>query len=172
MPFDLERFVAGQEGVYEGALRELRAGRKTGHWIWFIFPQLAGLGRSETSRFYAIESIDEARAYLEHPVLGPRLLECTGAVLGTSGVTADHIFGSLDAMKVRSSMTVFHRAAPEEPWFGQVLERFYEGVEDETTAALLLEPDLLPAPAWWDETATGEPMPNWEAIIRTQRSEH
>jgi uncharacterized protein (DUF1810 family) len=128
MPFDLERFVTAQQGVYDGALRELLQGRKTGHWIWFIFPQLAGLGRSDVSRFYGIESIDEARAYLAHPILGPRLLECAGAVLRTSGVTADQIFGSLDAMKVRSSMTLFHRAAPDEPLFGQVLERFYEGV--------------------------------------------
>lgn len=135
--FDLERFVTAQQGGYDGVVRELRAGRKTTHWIWFIFPQLAGLGRSDVSRFYAIESIDEARAYLAHPILGPRLLECAGAVLGTSGVTADQIFGSLDAMKVRSSMTLFHRAAPDEPLFGEMLERFYEGAEDETTVALL-----------------------------------
>ena len=121
MSFDLERFVEAQTGVYEGVLRELRAGRKTGHWIWFIFPQLAGLGRSEMSRFYGIASLDEARAYLDHPVLGPRLRECVGAVLATSGATADQIFGSLDAMKVRSSMTLFHRAAPDEPLFVEVL---------------------------------------------------
>lgn len=137
MPFDLERFVAAQEGVYDGVARELRAGRKTGHWIWFVFPQVAGLGRSDMSRRYAIESIEEARAYLEHPVLGPRLLECVSAVLETSGLTADQIFGSLDAMKVRSSMTLFHRAAPDEPLFGQVLERFYGGVTDEATEELL-----------------------------------
>jgi uncharacterized protein (DUF1810 family) len=137
MPFDLERFVAAQEGVYDGALRELRAGRKTGHWIWFIFPQLVGLGRSETSRFYGIESVDEARAYLEHPVLGPRLRECVSAVLATSDATADQIFGSLDAMKVRSSMTLFHRAAPDESLFAQVLERFYGGVGDNATDAML-----------------------------------
>lgn len=139
MPFDLERFVAAQEGIYEGALRELRAGRKTGHWIWFIFPQLVGLGRSEMSRAYGIESLDEARAYLAHPVLGHRLRECVNAVLVTSGTTADAIFGSLDAMKVRSSMTLFHRAAPEEPLFAEVLERFYGGVSDEVTDALLKE---------------------------------
>ena len=133
MPFDLERFVTAQEGVYEGALRELRQGRKTGHWIWFIFPQLRGLGRSEMSRFYGIESLDEARAYLEHPVLGARLRECAGAVLATSGRTAEEIFGSLDAMKARSSMTLFHRAAPEEPSFLDVLERFYGGVADDAT---------------------------------------
>jgi uncharacterized protein (DUF1810 family) len=137
MPFDLERFVTAQQGVYEGALRELRQGRKTGHRIWFIFPQLVGLGRSELSRFYGFESLAEARAYLEHPVLGPRLRECVGAVLATSGLTAEQIFGSLDAMKVRSSMTLFHRAAPDEPLFGQVLERFYQGVEDPATVELL-----------------------------------
>ena len=137
MSFDLERFVAAQEGVYEGALRELREGRKTGHWIWFIFPQLVGLGHSEMSRFYGIESLDEARAYLDHPVLGPRLRECVSAVLATSGATADQILGSLDAMKVRSSMTLFHRAAPHEPLLAEMLERFYGGVADEATDALL-----------------------------------
>jgi uncharacterized protein (DUF1810 family) len=145
MAFDLERFVVAQQGVYESVLRELRAGRKTSHWIWFIFPQLAGLGRSEMSRFYGIKSIDEARAFLAHPILGPRLLECVSAVLGTSGVTADQIFGSLDAMKVRSSMTLFHRAAPDEPLFGQVLERFYGGVPDESTGGRI--PDRQPPQA-------------------------
>jgi uncharacterized protein (DUF1810 family) len=137
VPFHLERFVSAQQGVYEGALRELRQGRKTGHWIWFIFPQLAGLGRSETSRFYGIESLAEARAYLDHPVLGARLRECAGAVLATSGRTAEDIFGSLDAMKVRSSMTLFQRAAPDEVLFTQVVERFYGGVGDNATDALL-----------------------------------
>ena len=137
MPSDLERFVRAQEGVYESVLRELRAGRKTGHWIWFIFPQLAGLGRGEISRFYGIESLDEARAYLDHPVLGPRLLECVSAVLATSGVTAEAIFGSLDAMKVRSSMTLFHRAGPDESLFNETLERFYGGVADAATDAML-----------------------------------
>ena len=137
MPFDLERFVAAQQGVYEGALRELRLGRKTGHWIWFIFPQLIGLGRSQMSRFYGIESIDEARAYLDHSVLGPRLRECVSAILATSGMTADQIFGFLDAMKVRSSMTLFHRAAPDDPLFVEVLERFYGGVADAATEAML-----------------------------------
>ena len=137
MAFDLERFSAAQQGVYEGALLELRQGRKTGHWIWFIFPQLVGLGRSEVSRFYAIESIGEARAYLEDPVLGPRLRECVRAVLSTTGKTADQVFGSLDAIKIRSSMTLFHRAAPNEPLFVEMLERFYEGVPDEATDALL-----------------------------------
>ena len=142
MPFDLERFVAAQEGGYEGALRELRQGRKTGHWIWFIFPQLAGLGRSEMSRFYGIESLAEARAYLDHPVLGARLRECVGAVLATSGRTAEEIFGSLDAMKVRSSMTLFQRAAPEVPLFREMLDRFYAGFTDDATDTLLRQ--LLP----------------------------
>jgi uncharacterized protein (DUF1810 family) len=137
MAFDLERFVAAQEGVYDGALRELHQGRKTGHWIWFILPQLVGLGRSEMSRFYGIASLAEARAYLDHPVLGPRLRECVDAVLATSGRTADEIFGSLDAMKVRSSMTLFHRAAPDEPVFKEMLERFYAGITDDATDALL-----------------------------------
>jgi excisionase family DNA binding protein len=141
MDFDLERFVKAQEGVYDGVLGELRAGRKTGHWIWFIFPQVAGLGRSEMSRFYGIASLDEARAYLDHPVLGPRLRECVHAVLATSGASADQIFGSLDAMKVRSSMTLFHRAAPGEPLFREVLERFYGGVADAATDAMLTVPE-------------------------------
>lgn len=137
MPFDLERFIAAQEGVYAGALGELRQGRKTGHWIWFVFPQLVGLGRSDMSRRYGIVSLAEARAYLEHPVLGARLRECASAVLRTQGPTADQIFGPLDAMKVRSSMTLFHRAAPDEPLFAEVLERFYAGHADESTDALL-----------------------------------
>lgn len=137
MSFDLERFVAAQAGVYEGALRELRAGRKTGHWIWFIFPQLVGLGRSEMSRRYGIVSLDEARAYLEHHVLGPRLRECVSAVLATPGVSAVKIFGHLDAMKVRSSMTLFHRADPDEPSFLEILERFYSGLSDEATDRML-----------------------------------
>jgi uncharacterized protein (DUF1810 family) len=139
MSFDLERFVTAQDGVYEGVLRELRQGRKTSHWIWFVFPQVVGLGRSDLSRFYAIESVAEARAYLDHPILGPRLRECVGAVLATSGLTADQIFGSLDAMKVHSSMTLFQRAAPDEPLFMEVLERFYGGATDDATDALLAE---------------------------------
>ena len=133
MSFDLDRFVQAQAGTYESALRELRDGRKTGHWIWFIFPQVAGLGRSEVSRFYAIESLGEAQAYLAHPVLGPRLRECAAALLSVPGRTAERILGGIDALKVRSSMTLFHRAAPDEPIFRQVLDRFYGGVEDELT---------------------------------------
>jgi uncharacterized protein (DUF1810 family) len=136
MSYDLERFVAAQEHVYGGVLEELRRGRKTGHWIWFIFPQVSGLGSSGMSQRFAISSLDEARAFLDHPVLGARLRACAAIVLATPR-TADEIFGSLDAMKVRSSMTLFHRAAPDEPLFGQVLDRFYAGVEDELTIALL-----------------------------------
>ena len=135
--FDLDRFVAAQEGMYPGALAELRAGRKTGHWIWFVFPQLAGLGRSEMSRHYALTSLAEARAYLAHPVLGPRLRECADATLATRGRTAEEILGGIDAVKLRSSMTLFHRAAPDEPVFQDVLDRFYDGVPDRATDELL-----------------------------------
>jgi uncharacterized protein (DUF1810 family) len=131
--FDLERFVKAQEGVYEGVLDELRAGRKVGHWIWFIFPQVAGLGYSAMSQLYAISSLAEAQAYLVHPVLGPRLRECAALVLATWGRSALEIFGSIDAVKLRSSMTLFHRAAPDEPLFRQVLERYYDGIADAAT---------------------------------------
>lgn len=137
MASDLERFVAAQRPAYDAVIVELRAGRKTGHWIWFIFPQAAGLGRSEMSRWYAISTLDEARAYVAHPVLGARLHECAGLVLATKGRTATDIFGSLDAMKVRSSMTLFHRAAPDDPVFRAVLDRFYDGEPDPATDALI-----------------------------------
>ena len=137
MAFDLERFVAAQGHAYAGALRELRAGRKTGHWIWFVFPQLAGLGRSAMSQQYAIRSLDEATAYLAHPVLGPRLHECAEALLAVTGRSADEILGGIDAVKVRSSMTLFHRAAPADPLFLAVLDRFYDGRPDAATDALL-----------------------------------
>jgi uncharacterized protein (DUF1810 family) len=137
MSFDLDRFVAAQEGVYPTALEELRNGRKTGHWIWFVFPQVAGLGRSETSRHYAIGSLAEARAYLDHPVLGPRLRESTDLLLAIKERTAEEILGSLDAMKVRSSATLFHRAAPDERRFADVLDRFYGGLVDPATDANL-----------------------------------
>jgi uncharacterized protein (DUF1810 family) len=137
VPLGLERFVQAQAGSYEGALRELRDGRKTGHWIWFIFPQVQGLGRSDVATYYALASLDEARAYLAHPVLGPRLRACASALLAVSDRSAEAILGGLDAMKVRSSMTLFHRAAPDEPVFGQVLDRFYGGVEDELTISRL-----------------------------------
>jgi uncharacterized protein (DUF1810 family) len=136
MPYDLERFAVAQEDVYDEVLHELRSGRKSGHWMWFIFPQIAGLGRSSMSAHFAIASLEEARAYLAHPILGPRLRECAGLVLASHG-TAEQIFGGIDAMKLRSSMTLFHRAAPDVPEFGQVLERLYGGLPDELTDRLL-----------------------------------
>jgi uncharacterized protein (DUF1810 family) len=135
--FDLERFVKAQAGVYEGALDELRQGRKSGHWMWFIFPQVAGLGHSATSRYFAIASLDEARAYLAHPVLGPRLRACAEAILAVTGRSAVEILGGIDAVKLRSSMTLFRRAAPAEPLFARVLDRFFDGLADETTDAIL-----------------------------------
>ena len=133
VPYDLERFVSAQEHVYAAITAELRAGRKTGHWMWFVFPQIAGLGHSELSRFYAIASLDEARAYLAHPVLGPRLRECAGLVLATRGRTAETIFGGIDAVKLRSSMTLFARASPDEPMFQAVINGFFGGILDPAT---------------------------------------
>ena len=137
MAYALDRFIVEQERTYVAALAELRRGRKTGHWIWFVFPQLVGLGRSELSRHYAVTSLDEARAYLAHPVLGARLDESVAALLATNGRSAAEILGSIDAVKVRSSMTLFHRAAPDDPVFAEVLARFYGSVADPSTDALL-----------------------------------
>ncbi len=138
-PFDLDRFVAAQDGggSYEHAVAEVRTGRKTSHWMWYVFPQLAGLGQSPTSKFYAISSLDEADAYLAHPVLGPRLLECAEILTGLSGRTAEQIFGGIDAMKLRSAMTLFRHADPDEPVFGQVLDQYFGGVSDPATERLL-----------------------------------
>jgi uncharacterized protein (DUF1810 family) len=137
--FDLARFVTAQDtgGAYRQAVAELRRGHKTGHWIWFVFPQIAGLGQSQMSRRFAISSLAEARAYLAHPVLGPRLVECAGIVAATAGSTAEQIFGRLDAQKLRSSMTLFRRAAPAEPAFEQVLSQFFAGLPDPATDELL-----------------------------------
>ena len=132
-PYDLERFVAAQSGTYEQATAELRHGRKMSHWMWFVFPQIAGLGHSATSRRYAISSLAEARAYLVHPVLGRRLAECAGILTGLSGPTAEQIFGGLDAQKLRSSMTLFLHADPGELVFGQVLEQYFGGHADPAT---------------------------------------
>jgi len=137
MPYDLDRFVTEQDRDYETVLGELRRGRKGSHWIWFIFPQITGLGHSAMSRHFAIGSLDEARAYLAHPVLGPRLRECARLVLAVEGRTAEEILGSIDAMKLRSSMTLFHRAAPDEPEFALILDRYFDGVEDEATLTRL-----------------------------------
>jgi uncharacterized protein (DUF1810 family) len=136
-PHDLQRFVDAQRGVYDSVLDELRAGRKRSHWIWFVFPQLQGLGRSPTAIKYAISSLDEARAYLAHDVLGPRLRECTRLLARIEGATADDIFGWPDNLKVRSSMTLFARAADDNADFRVVLDKFYDGVEDELTVEQL-----------------------------------
>jgi len=130
--YDLQRFVDAQDrgGTYERALAELRAGRKSSHWMWFVFPQRAGLGLSEMSRTYAIGSPEEARAYVEDPVLGPRLVACAEALLGHEDRSAREIIGEIDAVKLRSSMTLFARAAPEQPVFERVLDRYYEGEPD------------------------------------------
>jgi len=140
-PFDLNRFVAAQDagGTYERALAELRRGRKSSHWMWFVFPQYAGLGSSATSQHYAIGSLAEARAYLTHEVLGPRLRECAAAVLAAGAGSAEQIFGGIDAVKLRSSMTLFHRADPDEPVFQQVLERYFAGQPDTATERLLAD---------------------------------
>ncbi len=134
---DLERFVAAQEDTYDRALAELRAGRKTGHWMWWIFPQVAGLGMSSTSAAYAVADLAEARAYLDHDVLGPRLLACCRALLDLEDVSAERVLGSVDAMKLRSSMTLFAHADPDEGTFREVLDRYYGGDEDGRTVALL-----------------------------------
>ena len=139
-PYDLDRFVAAQEGVYDRALAELRAGEKRSHWMWFIFPQIAGLGSSPMAQRYAIGTLDEARAYGAHPVLGARLRACTTAVNGVTGRTAHAIFGSPDDMKFRSSMTLFARAAPEEPGFDAALTRYFNGEPDPRTLAKLRHP--------------------------------
>ena len=138
-PFELRRFVQAQDAghTYDRVLEELRRGRKTSHWMWFVFPQIAGLGHSATSRTYAITSLEEARAYLGHDVLGPRLIECAGLVAGaTEGRTAEQIFGSVDAQKLHSSMTLFMRAQPDDPVFALVLDRYFDGRPDGATDRL------------------------------------
>jgi uncharacterized protein (DUF1810 family) len=136
-PFDLRRFVDAQARVYDTVLGELRDGRKRSHWMWFVFPQLRGLGSSPTAVRFSISSIDEARAYLVHELLGPRLRECVGLVAGIDGRTAEEIFGWPDDMKLRSSMTLFARAADDNADFIAVLEKYYGGREDPATLARL-----------------------------------
>ena len=132
---DLERFVAAQDagGTYDQALRELRAGRKRSHWMWFVFPQVAGLGRSPTAQHYALSGLGEARAYLAHAVLGPRLRESAQALTGLEASDPVAVLGPVDAMKLRSSMTLFALAGPDEAVFRAVLDRFFDGVEDAAT---------------------------------------
>jgi uncharacterized protein (DUF1810 family) len=138
-PYQLGRFVDAQDlnGTYETAVSELRAGRKVSHWMWFVFPQVAGLGYSSMSRRFAISSLAEAQAYLRHPVLGARLTECAQILDGLEGKSAADIFGSVDAMKLHSSMTLFMTAAPDEPVFASVLAKYFGGSPDENTIARL-----------------------------------
>jgi uncharacterized protein (DUF1810 family) len=131
--FNLERFVEAQDGVYQQVLAELGAGRKTSHWMWFVFPQIAGLGFSTMAQRYAISGRDEAAAYAAHPVLGPRLRECTGLVLAVEGRSAHQIFGSPDDVKFRSSMTLFQACASEPRIYQDALDRYFEGVSDPLT---------------------------------------
>ncbi len=137
--FGLQRFVDAQDrdGTYDQALRELRAGRKRSHWMWFVFPQVAGLGRSGTAQHYAVSGLAEARAYLAHPVLGPRLRDCAVALAELDGTDPVAVFGPVDAQKLRSSMTLFAAAAPDEPVFGAVLEQYFGGTPDEATTSRL-----------------------------------
>lgn len=135
--YNLERFIAAQKGCYERALTEICNGRKHSHWMWYIFPQIAGLGFSETSRYYAIKNLDEANAYLRHPVLGPRLVEISAALLQPGGNNAAEIFGSPDDMKLRSSMTLFAVIEGTDPVFNQVLDKFFKGMKDDRTLQLL-----------------------------------
>jgi uncharacterized protein (DUF1810 family) len=138
-PYNLRRFTSAQDagGTYARAVAELRQGSKTSHWMWFVFPQIAGLGQSPTSKRFAVSSLGEAQAYLGHPVLGPRLLECTGIVAEREAQSAEEIFGSVDAQKLHSSMSLFVRAAPGEPLFFQVLRHYYRGIADAATDTLL-----------------------------------
>lgn len=139
-PFDLQRFVDAQRTTFAQARAELLAGRKESHWMWFIFPQLEGLGRSETAQYYAIRSLDEARAYLEHPILGPRLVECTEIVNRIEGKSAYDIFGTPDDLKFRSSMTLFAQVALNQPVFEQALAKYFDSVPDPLTIAGLSRP--------------------------------
>ncbi|GAC1323141.1 MAG: DUF1810 domain-containing protein [Chloroflexota bacterium] len=139
-PFDLQRFVDAQtaNGIYEQALAEVRLGRKVSHWMWFVFPQVAGLGSSAMSQRYAIGSLDEARAYLHHPVLGPRLIESSKAAADAHAASAEQIFGRVDARKLQSSMTLFVRANAAERVFQRFLDRYFNGCADPATDAALI----------------------------------
>ena len=139
-PYDLERFVVAQDAArtYERALQELRQGKKTSHWMWFVFPQIEGLGHSPASKKFAISSLDEARKYLQHDVLGPRMRECVDILAQFSDRTAEQIFGDTDAEKLHSSMTLFARAAPDEPRFQRILDGYFAGVPDAATDKRLI----------------------------------
>jgi uncharacterized protein (DUF1810 family) len=139
--FDPSRFLKAQEMVCADVLEELRAGRKRSHWMWFIFPQLAALGQSSTARFYGLAGRADAQAYVNHAVLGARLRECGGLVMAIQGRTANQIFGSPDDLKLCSCMTLFEAASPEEPIFGSVLDRLYDGTRDSVTLDILRRSD-------------------------------
>ncbi len=132
-PYDLQRFVAAQDPVYDRVRAELRRGRKASHWMWFVFPQVAGLGSSPTAQHFAIRGPDEARAYLAHPVLGPRLVECAGLAAAVERGGAAEVFGRPDDLKLRSSMTLFAHVAPDTPVFAAVLGRYFDGEADPRT---------------------------------------
>ena len=136
-PHDLNRFLRAQERVYEQAFREIREGRKRSHWMWYIFPQFEGLGSSPTSKLYSIKSLAEAEAYLQHPVLGPRLVECAEAALGVQGRSAHAIFGSPDDWKLKSSATLFALVSPAGSVFHRLLDKYFQGEPDAKTLGLL-----------------------------------
>lgn len=144
-PYNLQRFVDAQASTYDRALAEIRRGRKTSHWMWYIFPQIAGLGCSEMSKRFAISSIEEAQAYLAHPVLGTRYRECVAALQDLIGTTAEAVFGDVDAAKLRSSLTLFSRAAPGEQMLTAALKRWFYELEDERTLARLRPRDKEPS---------------------------
>jgi uncharacterized protein (DUF1810 family) len=135
VPFDLQRFVDAQAQTYEQALSELRHGEKRTHWMWFVFPQIAGLGRSGMAQRFAISGLPEARAYAAHPTLGRRLVECARVLTDLDTADAVAVFGSVDAQKLQSSMTLFAVAVPEEPVFQQVLDHYFDGARDEGTTS-------------------------------------
>jgi uncharacterized protein (DUF1810 family) len=136
-PFDLNRFVTAQQRDYEHALAEIKSGRKRTHWMWYIFPQIDGLGSSSTAKHYSIKSLDEANAYLDHPVLGPRLRECAMAVVGLDDLSATEIFGTPDDLKLRSSATLFAHVSPPDSVFAHVLKKYYGNEPDDRTLHLL-----------------------------------
>jgi uncharacterized protein (DUF1810 family) len=139
-PHDLNRFISAQEGVYDRALAELRDGLKRSHWMWYIFPQIEGLGHSPATRHYSIKSLEEARQYLAHPVLGARIKECAAAVLAVQGRSAADIFGHPDDWKLQSSMTLFELVSGAQSVFGRVLEKYYQGKRDSRTLEIVGKP--------------------------------
>lgn len=136
-PFDLTRFAKAQETVYDAVLSELRNGRKRSHWMWFVFPQIDGLAHSSTSKFYAVKSLDEARAYLNHPVLGERLNECARAVLAIENRSVSEIFGYPDDLKLKSSLTLFASVSDAQSVFASLLDKYFDGEQDSRTLELL-----------------------------------